>query len=156
MELVNFICEWPNSQLYPPLVASLCRLVVIHSVASFVIRHGRKSVTSYSWNFFLSHGQFCRETQATRGGRAQIVGRSLIGHETSQVSGRSATSVSRRSGRGRGSGARVYAYKLTNGVRGSRACKSVVVRSHVTLITWPIIHFLFTRMSVAPRNRCKR
>ena len=34
--------------------------------------------------------------------------------------------------------------------------KSVVVRSQVTLITWLIIHFLFSRMSVAPRNRYKR
>ena len=32
MELVNFTCEWPNSQLDPPLVASLCRLVVDHWV----------------------------------------------------------------------------------------------------------------------------
>ena len=144
MELVNFTCEWPNSQLDPPLVASLRRLVVNHSVASYVIRHGRKSVAS-----LLSHANFCRVRQVTRGGRAQVVGRSLIGRKASQVGRRSVASVSRRSGRGCDSGTRVYA----NGVR---ARKSVVVRSQVTLITWPIIHFLFTRMSVLPQHRCKR
>ena len=46
VELVNFTCEWPNSRLDPSLVASLCRLVVTHSVASYVVRHGRKSVAS--------------------------------------------------------------------------------------------------------------
>ena len=80
-------------------------------------------------------------TQVTRGGRAQVVGRSLIGRKASQVTRRSVASVSRRLGRGRGSGARVYADRLTNDVRGSRARKSVVARSQVTLITWPIIHF---------------
>ena len=92
----------------------------------------------------------------TRAGRAQVVGRSLSGRKSSQVSRRSVASVSQRSGRGRGSGTRVYADRLTKGVLGSRAHKSVVVRSQVTLITWPIIHFLFTHMSVAPQNRCKR
>ena len=105
---------------------------------------------------FFTHADFCRVTQVTRGGRTQAVGRSLIGRKTSQVSRRSVSSVSRRSGRGCGSGARVYANRLTNGVRRSRARKSVVVRSLATLITWPIIHFLFTRISVAPRHRCKR
>ena len=41
--VVNFTCEWPNSQLDLPLGASLCSLVVIHSMASYVIRHGRKA-----------------------------------------------------------------------------------------------------------------
>ena len=82
----------------------------------------------------------------TRDGRAQDVGRSLIGSKASRVSQRSVASVLRRSGRGCDSGARVYADRLLNGVRGSRAA---VVRSQVTLIAWPIIHFLFTRMSVA-------
>ena len=50
---VNFTCEWLNSQVDPPLVTSLCRLVVIHSMALYVIRHGRKSVVSHSWNFYL-------------------------------------------------------------------------------------------------------
>ena len=45
VELVNFTCEWPNSELHPHLVVSLCRLVVIHSMAFYVIRHGHKSVT---------------------------------------------------------------------------------------------------------------
>ena len=54
-----------------------------------------------------------------------------------------------RSGHGCDSGSRVYADRLTNGVR---ARKSVVVRSQVTLITWPIIHFLFTSMSVPPQH----
>ena len=64
-------------------------------------------------------------------------------------------SVSRRSGRGSDSGAWVYADRLTNGVRGSRVRKSIAVRSQVTLTTWPIIHSLFNRMSVAPQHRCK-
>ena len=42
VELVNFTCEWPNSQLDPTSVASLCRLVVVHSVGSYDDRHGRK------------------------------------------------------------------------------------------------------------------
>ena len=53
VDLVNFTCEWPNSQLGRHLVASLCRLVVIHSMASYVIWHGRKSVASHSWNYYL-------------------------------------------------------------------------------------------------------
>ena len=61
---------------------------------------------------FLSHANFCRVTQLTRDGRAQVVGRSLIGPKASQVSRRSVASVSRRSGRGLGSGARVYADRL--------------------------------------------
>ena len=63
----------------------------------------RKSVASHSW-FFLAHANFCRVTQVTRGGRAQFVGRSLIGLKASQVSRRSVASVSRPSGRGCGSG----------------------------------------------------
>ena len=100
-------------------------------------------------DFFLSRSNFCRVTQVIRGGRAQVVGRPLIGHKASQVSRRSVASVSRQSGHGRSSGARVYTDRLRNGVRGSRARKSVVMRSQVTLITWSIIHFLFTCMSVA-------
>ena len=72
---------------------------------------------------------------------AQVVGRSLIGRKASQVSRRSVASVSRRSNRGRGSGDRVYADRLTNGVRGSRARKYVVMRSRFTLITGSVIHF---------------
>ena len=53
VELVNFTCEWPNSQLDPPLVASISTLVVIHSMVSYVIRHGRKSVASPCWNFYV-------------------------------------------------------------------------------------------------------
>ena len=140
MEFVNFTCEWPNSQLDPPLVASLRRLVVNHSMASYVIRNDRKYVASHSWNLYLRQ-TFCRVRQVTRGGRAQVVGRSLIGRKALQVSRRSVASVSRRSGRGRDSGAWVYADRLTNGVRGSRARKSVVVLSQVALITWPVIHF---------------
>ena len=139
MVLVNFSCEWPNSYLDPPLVASLRRLVVNHSVASFVIRHRRKSVASHSWNV-SSQANFCRVRQVTRCGRAQVVGRPPIGRKASQVSRRSVASVSRRSDRGCDSGARVYADSLgfTNGVR---ARKSVVMRSQVSLITWPIMHF---------------
>ena len=51
VELVNLTCEWPNSQLDPFLVTSLCRLVVSHLVASYDVRHGRKSVASHCWNF---------------------------------------------------------------------------------------------------------
>ena len=94
MELVNFTYEWPNSQLDPPLVASLCRLVVIQSAAPYVVRHGRKSVASHCWSFYLMQ-TFYRVTQVTRGGRAQIVGRSLIGRKASQFNRRSVASVSR-------------------------------------------------------------
>ena len=156
MELVSFTCEWPNSQLDPALAASLCKSVVIHSTASYVIRDGRKSVACHSWNFYPMR-TFCRPTQVTRGGRAQVVGRSLISRKASQVSRRSVASVSQRSGRSCGfGGARVNADRLTDGVRGSRARKSIVVRSQVTLITRPIKHFVFTRSPVAPRHRCKR
>ena len=84
------------------------------------------------------------------GGRAQVVGRSLIGCKAAQVSRSSVTSVSRRSGRSCGFGTRVYADILMSGMRGSRARKSVIVRSQVTLITRPIIQFLLTCMSIAP------
>ena len=149
VELVIFTCKWPNSQLDPPLVASLCRLVLIHSMASYVIWHGPKSVTFE----IVSHANFCWVTPVTRGGHAQVIGRSLISHKASQVSRRSVPSDSWHSGCG--SGARVYAGKLTNGVRGLRARKSVMVRSQITIITWPIIQFLFTHMSVAPHHWCK-
>ena len=150
MELVNFSCKWPCSQLDPPLVASLRRLHVNHSMASYVIRYDRKWVASHSW-IFLSRANW----QVTRGGCTQVVGRSLIGCKTSQVSQRSVANVSRRSGRGCDFGVRVYANRLMNGMRGSQARRSVMVRLQVTLITWPIIHLLFTCMSVTPQHRCK-
>ena len=135
MELVNFTCKWPNSQLDPPLVASLRRSVVNHSMVSYVIRHDRKSVLK-----FLFQSNFCLARQESRGGRAQVVGRSLIGRKALQVGRRSVASVLRRSRQGCDSGARVYADKLTNGVRGSRSRRCVVMRSQVTVITWSIIH----------------
>ena len=116
---------------------------------------GSSFLSQVTFEVFISC-TFCREILVTRDGRARVIGRSLIGRKASQLSRRSVASASRQSGCGRGSGARIYADRLTNGVRGSRARKSVVVRSQVTRITWPIIHFLFTRMSVAPQNRCKR
>ena len=94
MELVNFTYEWPSLYLDPPLVAGLCRLVVIHLMASYVIWHGRKSFASHSWKKKI-HANFCRVKQVTRGSRAQVVGRSLIGHKASQVSRRLVASVSR-------------------------------------------------------------
>ena len=87
---------------------------------------------------FLSHANFRRVKQVIRGGHGGVVGGSLIGLKASRVSQRSVTSVSRWSDRGYVSGVRVYADRLTNGVRGSRPRKSVVVRSQVTLVTWPI------------------
>ena len=87
--------------------------------------------------------KLCRVRQVTRGGRAQVVGRSLIGRKASQISRRSVASVSQQSGHGCGSKARVYADRLMNGVRGSQARNSIVVRSQVTIITWPSIHILF-------------
>ena len=56
-------------------------------MASYVIRHGRKSVASHKFSF---HANFCRITQVTRGGRAQVVGRSLIAakHHRSVGAGR--------------------------------------------------------------------
>ena len=91
LELANFTCEWTNSQMASTSVASLFGLVVIHSLASYVTRHGRKSVASHSK--FLSHATFCRVTQITQGGQAQVVGRSLIGRTASQVRPRSVASV---------------------------------------------------------------
>ena len=98
------------------MVADLSRLVN-HSAVSYVIRHDRKSVASHS--YFFSHANFCRAKPVTGGGRAQVLGRSLIDRKALQVSRRSVASVSRRSSRGRDSEARVYADRLTNGVRGS-------------------------------------
>ena len=91
------------------------------------------SRSQVTFEIFISC-KLCRVTQVTRGDRVQVVGRSLIGRKVSQVSWRSVASVSRRSGRGRVSGTRVYADKLTNVMWGSRARKSVVVRSQVSLI----------------------
>ena len=76
VELVNFTCEWPNSQLDPPLVASLRRLVVNHSVISYVIRHGRKSVTL---EIFISCKLLPSQTvnsRRSRPGRGSAVNRS--------------------------------------------------------------------------------
>ena len=82
VELVNFTCEWPNSQLDPPLVASLRRLVVNHSVASYVIRHDRKLVASHSWNFDVMQ-TFAKSYRVTRGGHTQVLGRLLISRKVS-------------------------------------------------------------------------
>ena len=87
--------------------AILCWLVVIHSMASYVIRHDRRSQVILE--FFLSQANFSRATEINRVGCAKVVGRSLIGRKALQVSRRSVASVSRRLGRGCGSGARVYA-----------------------------------------------
>ena len=122
--------------------------LVCHSARSQI---GRKSLLKFS-----SYANFCLVRQVTWGGRAQVLGRSLIGRKVSQASRRSVASVSRRLGHGCDSGARVYADRLTNGVRGSLAHKSVVGGSQVILITWTIIHFFFTRMSVALQHWCKR
>ena len=84
-ELVNFTCEWPNSQLDPPLVASLCRLVVIHSRASYVIRHGRKSVASHSWNFYLMQ-TFARPGHTINSMRSGLGRRSVANWSQSIVS----------------------------------------------------------------------
>ena len=94
--------------------------------------------------------KLCRVTQVIRGSHAQVVGRSLLGRKTSHVSRRSVASESMQSGRGCGLGARVYADRLTNGVRGSRVRESVVMRSKVTVISWPTIHFLFTLCQSLP------
>ena len=129
-----------NSQLDPPLVASLCRLVVLHSVASYVIRYGHKSVASHSLFFFISITPLLSDTgnsRRSRHSRRSVSNRSQSITSQSKVDRKCITA----SGRGRGSGARVYADRLTNGLRGLRTRKSVVVRSRVTLIIWPIIHF---------------
>ena len=88
----RWTCEWPNSKLDPPLVASLFRLVVIHSMASYVIRYDCKLVARHSW--FFSHANFYRVTHVTQGSRAQVVGRSLIDRKASRVSRSSFASVS--------------------------------------------------------------
>ena len=155
VELVNFTCEWPNSQLDPRLVACLCRLVVIHSMASCAIRHGHKSVASHSWFFFILCKLLPSHTGNSRWSRT---GRRSVANQSQSIRGQS--EVGRKCISAIGPWlwfwGPIYADSLTNGVRGSRARKSVVVRSQVTLITWSIIHFLFTRMPVAPRHRRKR
>ena len=82
--------------------------LVCHSAWSLI---GRKSLLK-----FLSHPKIGKVRQVTLGGRAQVVGRSLISGKESQVSQMSVASVSRRSGRGCDSRARVHADRLTNGV----------------------------------------
>ena len=79
----------------------------------------------------------------TDNSRRSCPSRRSVANRSQSITGQSeVASVSRRPGRGCGSGARVYADRLTNGVRGSQARQSVAVRSQATLITWPIIHFL--------------
>ena len=149
VELVNFTCEWPNSQLDPPLVASLCRLVVIHSAASYVVQHGRKSVASHLE--ILSHANLCRVTLVIRGGRVQVVGRSLIDRKASKVSQRLVASVSRRSGRGRGSGARLYVDRLTNVVRARKsACRGGVASHSYNLTNYTL--FVYSYVSRSPKS----
>ena len=149
MELVNFTCEWPNSQLDPPLVAGFRRSVVNHSVALYVSQHDCKSIASHSWNF-LSHANFCRARQVTRGGRTQVVGRSLIGCKALQASRRSVATVSRRLGCDCDSGARVYADRLTNGVRGSRACRGAVASHSYYLASYTF--FVSSYVSRSPKS----
>ena len=55
MELVNFTCKWPSSQLDPPLVPWLCRLVVIHSMASYVLYWSQVTLEIFiSWKLLSS------------------------------------------------------------------------------------------------------
>ena len=103
MELVNFNDEWLNSQLDPHLIASFSKLVVNHSMASYVIRHNRKSVASHSWNFYLM------QTFADQTGNSKrsLPGRWSVANRPQSVTGRrSVTSLSRQSGRGCDSGDR--------------------------------------------------
>ena len=88
----------------------------------------------------------------TGNSRRSRPGRGLVANRSQSIPSQSVVDPKciMAAGRGSDSGAWVYADRLTNGVWGSRARKSIVVRSQVTLTTWPIIHFLFTRMSVAP------
>ena len=91
VEFVNFTREWPISQLDPPLAASLCRLVVIHLMASYVIGHSCESVACHSWNFHLmqtfakSHGNLKRSRPCRRSvtNRSQsITGQWEVGHKS--------------------------------------------------------------------------
>ena len=125
------------------------------SIQAPAIRYAYRKQLRYDFSIFRLIVTPLQARQVTWGGRTQVVGRSLIGRKALQVSRRSIAGVWQRSGRDCDSEARVYADRLTNGMRGLQARKSVVVQSQVTLITWPIIHFLFPRMSVAPQNRCK-
>ena len=98
MELVNFTCEWPYSQLDP--FGRRFLQVRRKSLGGLVCHSARSQIGRMSLLKFLSHANFCRARQVNRGGRAQVVGRSLIGRKALQVSQRSVASVSRRSGRG--------------------------------------------------------
>ena len=79
----------------------------------------------------------------TGNSRQSRPGRGLVANQLQSIPSQSV--VDRKcimaAGRGSDSGAWVYVNRLTNGVWGSRARKSIVVRSQVTLTTWPIIHF---------------
>ena len=154
VELVNFNGEWPNSQLDAPLVASLRRLVVNHSMASYAIRHDRKSVANHSW-IFISCKLLPSQTgnsRRSRPGSGSVDNRSQSITSQSEVGRKCITAA----------GPLLWFWGLslwrqTNEWRARVASSQwLVVRSQVTLITWPIIHFLFTRMSVAPQHRCKR
>ena len=148
MELLNFTCKLPNSQLGPPLVTSLCRLVIIHSMASYVSRHSRKSVASHFWNFYLMQIMLSH----TGNSRPSRPGRRSVANRLQSTTGQSEVGP-KWLGRGCGFGTRVYGNRFTNGVRGSGDRKSVMVWSQVTFITWPIIHFfVYTYVSRCPTS----
>ena len=152
MELVNVTSKCPNSQLDPPLAASLCRLVVIHAMISYVIRHGRKSFASHSWNFSRMQTSSCWVTQITRGGRSQVVGWLPIGRKASQVRRRSVASVWRRSGRGCfwGSSLCRKAYEWRMRVAISQVCHGAVASHLYYLVNYTL--FVFSYVSRSPTS----
>ena len=153
VKFVNSSCEWPNSQLDPPLVTSLCRMVVIHSMALHVIRHGRKSVASHSFIqlfFYLKQTSPCHtgNTRQWHLGCGSVAYWSQTITDQSEV-GRKCTTA----GRPRlWFWARVYADRLTNDARGSPARKSVVLGSQATLIACQLYTFVFSYVSRFPTS----
>ena len=152
MELANLICEWPNSQIDPPLVASLCTSPFTRwPRMSFgtVINQSQVMLEFFliSYKPLLStHGNWRRsrpDHRSVANWPQSITGQSEVSHKWIMA-------------------VRLWLWfwgpcddRLTNRVRGLRARKSVVVQLQVTLITWQIMHFLFTLMSVTPRHWCK-
>ena len=142
----TFTCEWPNSQLDPPFVASLWRLVVINSMALCVIQHVRKLVASHSSNSYLVQTLPCH-TGESRQSRPVTKHHRSVGNQ-SQVyhSGRLVVVVL-------GPWFMPINLRMACGGREQICRKSVVVRSQVTyylanytLVVYSYVHHSLTSM----------
>ena len=85
LQLANFTCEWPNSQLDTPFATSHCRLLVVHPVASYVVRHGHINRSQVTLDILISCKLLPSDTgnlRRSRQGRMSVVNRSqsITGH----------------------------------------------------------------------------